>query len=235
MIEKLKMEKKAVAFREKYSIPATEPIRYRDLLEKLGVITCFLPLSEGVSGMAIKADEYRFMLVNRKTTVGRQNFTIGHELYHLFEQENFTAKVCSQAMFSKADKEEYHADLFSTYLLLPNDGVLNLIPEQELSRDKITLETILKVEQTFKCSRTAILYRLKDLGILTEGYAEQFNTDIAKNAMANGYPRDLYFSVEEDDFIGNDYISTLKQLFDAGKMKEIEFINSMYDIGKSEI
>ena len=43
---------------------------------------------------------------------------------------------------------------------MPDDGIISLIPDSELKKDKIVLSTILKVEQYFSCSRRALLYRL---------------------------------------------------------------------------
>jgi hypothetical protein len=73
--------KKAVAeFRDKSDLTQSEPVKTPALLLKLNVITVFRPLSDNFSGAAIKIDNVRFMLVNSNHSVGRQNFTIGHEL-----------------------------------------------------------------------------------------------------------------------------------------------------------
>ncbi|MCW3084250.1 MAG: hypothetical protein JWP12_1616 [Bacteroidetes bacterium] len=235
MIERLKMEKRAIAFRERYNIGPTEAVKYYDLLERLGIITLFAELSDGVSGMAIKVDDYRFMLINRNMVMGKQHFTIGHELYHLYEQEDFSFKVSSVENFSRQDKEEYLADLFASHLLLPGAGILALVPDGELAKNKIDITTILKIEQYFLCSRIAVLYRLKELGLISDDYSEQFKTGIAKSALDHDYPRDLYFATTEDKFFGTDYISTIETLYEKGIMKEIDYITSMQDIGIAKI
>ena len=39
--------------------------------------------------MLVKQDDVKFMLINANHSIGKQNFSIAHELYHLFVQENF--------------------------------------------------------------------------------------------------------------------------------------------------
>ena len=53
----LLLEKQAVAFRSDNGLNNADPIRLKSLLQKLNVITVFVPLSENFSGMALKANE----------------------------------------------------------------------------------------------------------------------------------------------------------------------------------
>ncbi|HCS20126.1 MAG TPA: transcriptional regulator [Bacteroidetes bacterium] len=235
MIDRLKMEKRAISFREKHGLGYTDPIKHLALLDQLKVVAIFKPMSNNVSGMAIKVDEYRFMLINSEMPKGRQHFTIGHELYHLFEQENFIMEICDSETFSKANKEEYLADLFSSHLCLPNDGMLACIPEDQMGRDKISLETILNIEHYYKCSRTAVLYRLKELGLLSEHGAQSYKTEPAKSAISMGYSADLYFPANQDRIIGNDYILMAETLFEKNLIREVDFLSLLKEVGDSRI
>jgi Zn-dependent peptidase ImmA (M78 family) len=92
----VEIEKKAFAFRQQNGLSSAEPIRLKSLLLKNNVLTLFKPLSDSFSGMAVKIDDHnRFMMVNCEQSLGKQHFTIGHELYHLFIQENFKSQKCS--------------------------------------------------------------------------------------------------------------------------------------------
>jgi Zn-dependent peptidase ImmA (M78 family) len=192
-------------------------------------------MSETFCGMALKIENYLFMLVNSAMSVGRQNFTIGHELYHLFIQENFTSQICVVETFSKKDKEEYNADLFSSHLLLPRAGVLKLIPESQLSKDKVQLDTVLNIEHHFSCSRIALLYRLSEMGLISEDKFQEYSANVYEKAKELNYPTHLYFPTKEVKFIGNDYISNVKTLFQSDKIKEIEYLTLLKDVGISEI
>lgn len=63
---------------------------------------------------------------------------------------------------------EQSADIFALSLLMPEAGICQLIPESELKSKNISLATILKLEHYFSVTRSALLYRLLNIGIITE-------------------------------------------------------------------
>lgn len=228
---KIKLEKDAAEFRNHYGFTNLDSIHLKSLLLKLNIITLFKPMSEKFSGMAIKVENNNFMLINSNHSIGRQHFSICHELYHLFVQENFEPHHSSAGFFQRKDSNEYHADLFAAYLLMPKDGILNLVPDDQLSKNKIKLETILKIEHYFSCSRSALLVRLQELNLIDRDLAERYKTDISSNARMYGYRDDLYRPANEDIVIG-DYGTLAKNLFDAEKISEGHFIELMNSIWK---
>jgi Zn-dependent peptidase ImmA (M78 family) len=183
--------------------------------------------------MAIKLDEQnRFMLVNCKQSIGKQRFTIGHELYHLFVQENFTAQKCSVGKFDGSrDPEEYRADLFSAFLLLPEEGIKQMIPDEELRRGgEISLQTILKIEQYYSVSRRALLYRLINLDFLQPPDYDRYSGSVKKSAAQNGYSTYLYEWGNTDEIVG-DYGVRANRLLDSDKISESHFLELMGAIG----
>ncbi|MCC6289716.1 MAG: ImmA/IrrE family metallo-endopeptidase, partial [Chitinophagaceae bacterium] len=142
----LLLEKEAAKFRAENGLNGNDPIRLKSLLQKINVISVFAPLSESFSGMAIKAavnnQVSRFVLINSRQSLGKQHFTICHELYHLHIQPEFSSQVCITGRFDKrADKNEYNADVFASYLLLPTEGLLEFLPGEEIRQKKISLKT----------------------------------------------------------------------------------------------
>ncbi len=231
-MNELLLEKAAASFRSENGLNNSDPVRLKSFLQKLNVITVFAPLSERFSGMALKAkEENRFILINTGQSIGKQHFTICHELYHLFIQSDFTSQVCFTGRFDKkADKQEYAADIFASYLLLPKEGILDNIPNVELEKKSITLRTVLYVEQMYSCSRRALLYRLKNLGLIdTQGYTE-FSSGIKRGALENGYTTELYEHGNHNIVIG-DYGSSAKTLFDSGKISESHYYSLLTDLG----
>ncbi len=229
------MKQAAAALRNEWGLQAFEVIRLKSLLLQQNVLTVFKDLEGAVSGMAIKivnADSVsRFMLINSSCTLGRQHFTICHELYHLFVQENFKSQMCTTGVFSQKDPEEFNADWFASYFLLPEEGVLRMVPEVELSgKDKISLSTLLRIEQYFSCSRSALLVRLEDLNLISKSYALQFKTSIIANARRHGYSDAIYRAGNKDEIIGN-YGELAYKLFDAEKISEANYASLMTDIG----
>jgi len=228
----LLLEKDAVAFRSNNGLNNADPIRLKSLLQKLNVITVFVPLSDNFSGMALKANTAnRFMLVNSSQSLGKQHFTICHELYHLFIQKDFASQVCSTGKFDKkADKDEYNADVFASYLLLPTDGLVENIPNEEIERKKISLKTILYIEHFYSCSRRALLYRLKQLKLISSAEYDAFILNIQRGALENGYAVDLYKNGNHKVVIG-DYGSIAKQLFDSETVSESHYYSLLADLG----
>ncbi len=224
------IEKKADDFRQRWGYGTDKPIPLQSLLLQLNVPTFFKPMKR-VSGMAIKAaNQTKFMLVNSRQTLGRQHFTICHELYHLFVQENFEYKICITQSFDKSDKEEYYADLFAAYLLLPSKGIRDFIPEIELEKDAISLDTIIKIEQAFQCSRGALLHRLKKMKFLSVAKVAEYQDLVKKSAYARGYPLHLYQPTNHCEVWG-DYGQLAYELFRHSKISEGDYGSLMMDIG----
>ncbi|MDA3882883.1 MAG: ImmA/IrrE family metallo-endopeptidase [Bacteroidales bacterium] len=225
-----KIEKQAAEFRNQYGFTSSDPIRLKSLLIKLNVITLFKPLSDNFSGMAVKVEKNRFILINSNHSMGRQHFSICHELYHLYIQENFTPHHCISGIFNASDKIEYSADLFAAYLLMPKDGIISLVPDEQLKKDKITLETILKLEHYFSCSRTALLNRLKEMQLISSNTIDKYKTDIILSARKYGYDDSLYKSGNEGLIIG-DFGTIAKHLYDKEKISEGHYTELMNSIG----
>lgn len=227
--------KKSVAkFRDDSDLTQSEPVITHALLLKLNILTLFRPLSETFSGMAIKAGNEKFILVNSNHSVGRQNFTIGHELYHLFVQDDFESHVCSTGIFNKTNGTEYLADLFSSNLLMPESGILEVIPREELALNKISLGTLLKAEQLFNVSHQAMLFRFRELGLVNNNFIEAYKSDITGTAKRYGFDTTLYKPANKDLMIG-DYGVLANRLFETGKISEshlAELMDVFSDEGK---
>lgn len=230
MQSSLLLEREANDFREQYGITTSEPIVLSSWLQKFEVITVFKPFSGQFSGMAYKHNDQRFIVINSNHSIGKQHFTFAHELYHLFIQHDFNSEISYTGLFDKKNKIEYNADCFAAYLLLPEAGVKSLIPKEELSKNKITLETILKIEQFYSSSRTALLYRLSEMKLIDFEKYRPHTTDIIKNAQLYGFDTSLYKPTKHNLVIG-DYGIRAKKLFENDKISESHYIALMLDIG----
>ncbi|GAB2614460.1 ImmA/IrrE family metallo-endopeptidase [Belliella aquatica] len=230
-MSQLVLEKYAANFRAKLGYSNTESIHLKSLLHKLGVLAVFRPLDMELSGIAIKSsDSNRFMLINTSRTLGHQHFTICHELYHLFIQEGFDYQVCQVGLFDKKDKEEYNADIFASKFLIPEEGILALVPDTELRKTKVTLATVLRIEQYFSCSRRALLNRLFDLKLIDKNQKEEYKENVRASAMNHGYSQKLYEKNELSEVIG-DYGNLARKLFEQDKISETHYYGLLEDIG----
>ncbi|MEN6464469.1 MAG: ImmA/IrrE family metallo-endopeptidase [Syntrophaceae bacterium] len=226
MAVNLKIKKDADDFRKKHGLGSKDPINVKGLLLKLKVLAVYKPVSPNISGMAVKTDSYRFMLVNSSDTVGRQNFSALHELYHLFVQDDFGYSVCAEPVKTRIERE---ADQFASQLILPENGILDLMPSPELKKKRVSLGTVFEIEQYYMCSRSALLNRLRAMKLITAEQHKEFSENIISNARVYGYETGLYERGNHNLVIG-DYGRLAKALYDKDVISESNFISLMRDI-----
>ena len=204
------------------------PINIKTVLTKLGVLALFRPLSEGLCGLSIRSTtDDRFMLINSNNNIGRQHFTVAHELYHLYYGTNTVPNICR---LGGKEPEEVNADSFASALLMPEKGLIQQLPGEEYRSGKISMATLLRTERVFGVSHDALLIRLLKLHIINDATYQQFKSvTITSEAARYGYDTSLYRP-------GNNglYIGTLgemaKKEFDRGKISEghyLEILNML--------
>jgi Zn-dependent peptidase ImmA (M78 family) len=204
------------------------PINIKTVLTKLGVLALIRPLSEGLCGLSIRSTtDYRFMLINSNNNIGRQHFTVAHELYHLYYGTNTVPHICR---LGGKEPEEVNADSFASALLMPEKGLIQQLPGEEYRNGKISMATLLRTERVFGVSHDALLIRLLKLHIINDATYQQFKSvTITSEAARYGYDTALYRP-------GNNglYIGTLgemaKKEFDRGKISEghyLEILNML--------
>ena len=223
------IERYAKDFRVNYiDTDLDSPINIKTVLTKLGVLALFRPLSEGLCGLSIRSTtDDRFMLINSNNNIGRQHFTVAHELYHLYYGTNTVPHICR---LGGKEPEEVNADSFASALLMPEKGMIQQLPGEEYRSGKISMATLLRTERVFGVSHDALLIRLLKLHIINDATYQQFKSvTITSEAARYGYDTSLYRP-------GNNglYIGTLgemaKKEFDRGKISEghyLEILNML--------
>jgi len=135
--------------------------------------------------------------------------------------------------FDKKNKDEFSADLFAAFLMMPEDTIYAEIPEVEFEQKCISDKTIFKLEQKLQCSHQALLFRLHNLKIITkEQYQkEKEEKGIAKKAKRLGFDDFLYKPGNANKVIG-DYENLAKKIYDLDKISESHYISFLQDIFK---
>lgn len=231
----LKMKREARRFRQEQGLSDAEPVAIRSLLAKLNVMALFRPLSGAFSGMAMLREEHPFMLINSTQSIGRQNFSICHELYHLFIQNRTVAKISYAGRFPEKDVEELQADWFAAYLLVPSTGLWDTIPPAECTKDKLTVATFLHLQHVYKCSRTVLLRSLKEEKLISAAGYDRLEQEAREQWRLYGYTN--YLTRRQDpaspeaSYLIGDYGKLAKQLFDQETIGETEFERALSDAG----
>lgn len=225
-------ESLACKFRADNSLALNGPVDTKTLLRSLNITAMYRSLSETSFGISCRSKNGKmFMLINSNSTIGRQHFTIAHELYHLFYDENPVPHIC----FGAFTGEEKNANMFASALLLPREGIFQMVRPEEISNHSIGLATILKMEQLFQVSRINLLLRLKELNLITEAGLKSIQAiPVKESAREYGYDISLYEPGNCGLFIG-DFGEKARILYESEKISEghyQELLNMISDGGK---
>ena len=221
------IEQLALKMRAQAGLNPFEPIHTKTLLRKLGVMVIYRPLSEKACGLSMRSADGsgKFMLINSNNSRGRQHFTICHELFHLFYDEEPKPHICGTPGMER-EPAEINANAFASALLLPHAGVLESIPSEEIMNRRITTATMLRVEQLFGVSHQSLCYCLRHLRLLTE---EELQTHLEESkviqdiATEYGYDLSLYQPGNEGVVIG-DFGEKARLLFEQERISEGHYV-----------
>lgn len=219
--------KYAYELREQLGVPFNQPIDLNNVCRLNKIHLIYKPFgSTSFSGISLKKNGEKFLLVNSSKTQGHQNFTIAHELYHLLYDKTYDRYVCYPGQFEYDKKGiERKAEIFAINFLLPDKGVLHYLKKGKNSIKNPPLEKIALLESIFKVSHQATLIKLLEMKIITEKYKEEITPGITKVALEYGFDTELYEAKKKTRVI-SPYISYVKEaseknLISEGKFREL--------------
>ena len=223
-------------FRAQMGLNDSEPIDVTKILTKENILTLFRPLSDTMYGLSLRSIDkaQKFILVNSESTMARQNFTIAHELYHLYFDESPEQHVNRKE--DEGSKSERVANMFAAALLMPESGLLKMIPSEEARKRRISIDTALMMEQYFGVSHKALIIQLKDLNIIgSTCYDELIDRSVKELAKQKAMPLDIYCKAREGVVYG-DYMTLAARLYDEEKISEGHYLEltNLIDDGREE-
>nr|WP_304049388.1 ImmA/IrrE family metallo-endopeptidase [Methanobrevibacter gottschalkii] len=197
----------------------------------------WFPMKTNISGCCSKTDEDNIIFVNTNHTIGRQNFTLAHELYHLLYDDIGEFVVCGVNTNSESEK---NANDFASALLMPDSALYWFKNKNNI--DDWSLEDVIKCEQYFQVSNSAMLMRLKNLNWINDDQFEEYGSDIIRQANRLGYDTSLYKpSLENQKYSSiGELIRLTEKAFDdkkitGGKRREILLKSFRNDILYNEV
>lgn len=210
--------------RVKYGIGEYDSIDIFKLLrfqEKINIIK--MPFDSKFSGTILKKGDIKVILVNSTMSLGKQRFTLAHELYHL-KYDNLNIQNPS----FEAEAEE-----FASHFLMSETALEKQLIEREcFDSSKISLEDLIFIEQYYMISHKALLRRLP----LTKEQKLKFDIDNVQSlAHSLGYPLDLYKSTNEELKIDSSLPETAKKLLDRNKISEGKYREYLTKSGYADI
>jgi Zn-dependent peptidase ImmA (M78 family) len=231
-IPEYQYENEACKLRARFLLGDRLPVDVESLLIDQGILTFYTPMSESFSGMCLKYDEStNFILINSNMVMGRQNFTVAHELYHLFVQDPKYSKVHACDINNPHSPIERHANSFASYFLLPTAGVVDIMQRLDCTKKSVNPAHIITMCGYFGVSYQAMLIRLnKILKLPDDRFNELWSIQPVTYAEQCGLKTDVFLVPNRDNVIVGDYASKAQALYDAGKISKGHFIELMSDI-----
>lgn len=239
--KKSELSYQANELRKRFGEDLSSPIDVFAILQVQENLTLvFYPFSDRISGMCVRArGGEQLIAINSTRTLGRQRFTAAHELYHLFVQDEITAVICGNEIGSGRDEEEKNADCFASYFLAPNDALRSFIEKNLLkgARRPMAVEDVVRIEQHFRMSRQATLYRLVGDGWLPLNFANTLKVDIIASARRLGFSKELYIPTPEDRqyFTTGSYIELAERLSDREVISNGKYEELLLDAYRADI
>lgn len=191
MLDKLELSTKAQELRELLGEDANSPVDIFSLVSQIEELTLvFYPLGENISGMCVRDNEIRLIAINSTMSYGRQRFSLAHELYHLYFDDESGFNVCSVKLDPKSENEKC-ADQFASYFLAPYKSLRSVI-NKVTEKGSISMQHVILLEQYFGMSHMAMFWRLVSEGYLSQDQFDDYRYGVISAARNLGYDDKLY-------------------------------------------
>lgn len=202
-MSEVKARQLAIDTRLRLGLQSTEHLDVYRAVDSLGITCVKRPLESSISGVTLKTDKAKVILANSSKSLGHQNFTIAHEIYHCLYDDNLVSRACKTESFDHSSDSEQIADLFATHLLMPEDAIFNQLRLRKKIDKKLTLADVINLEQFFGVSRKAICWRLEDLKLITRDESDRYCINVIHGARLLGKNTDLYKPTNDKTLISD--------------------------------
>lgn len=171
-------ENAANSFRKDYGLSIDQPISdLINVLENIGIViiqidNCNNKFND-FDGLSEIVNNIPIIVILKDSDGARQRFTISHELGHLILDIN------------KNLDEEKICNKFAGSLLMPKNSVIN---EFGNSRFNVSYYELKAFKKEYKVSLAAIVYRLRELNIISEYLYKKINISFSSNGFKKNEP-----------------------------------------------
>lgn len=219
---------KAMKLRSSFGFGTLEPIDITKVA-KLSSVTCvYRPLDSGISGIFIRAGSAQVVLINSAKTLGHQNYTLAHELYHVLYDREVAGQPCWAAA-RKTTSLERGADEFAAHLLMPIQGLVYYLANRGSGRS-VSVVDVVYLEQLFGVSHKAMLNQLRSVKLIGHKDAENWEKGIRQTARRWGYDDALYCPTDRKT-IETDYAEKARWALDRELISFAKYEELLADAG----
>lgn len=237
-MNQIEISTQAATLRQKFGIEQNGPIDILSLIQSIKNITLiFYPMGDRLSGLCIHNTEHPLIAINSLMSIGRQRFSMAHELFHLYFDKNNNIQTCSKIIGDGSNLEEM-ADCFASYFLIPpvslSEKITNITSNKT---NKLKLSDIIYLEQFYKVSRQAMLHRLREEKLITYEESEMFKLNVISSAIKLGYDDSLYKALPSEKQYGTYgyYINIANQLAEEALISNGKYEELLLDAFRSDL
>ena len=144
--------------------------RLADVMEqKLGILVLMVDPIAGISGAACRLPDLDAVLINRNEIVGRRNFDLAHELFHILTWDTMPPEHVEDATETiKSSRVEQLANNFAGAVLMPT-----VVIDRFGDWSGITAARLNEVASELKVTAAALKWRLVAAGKLSAAVAKK--------------------------------------------------------------
>lgn len=129
---------------------------------------------DNLSGFYMKKDKFPFIFVNTAHSLGRQNFSLWHEVYHHYMNHNNGISD-----FNTKSIEEREAEIFAGCIMLPDEEI------EKLAVHTMDTDYIAQISTQYQMSFTAVVVRfMQEQHFSYEEYLELKKLSAPENGAA---------------------------------------------------
>ena len=231
---------KSIKLRTKLGEDANSPIDIFALAQDIEQLTIvYYPMGENLSGICLKgASGNNVIAINSSMTLGRQRFSLAHELYHLYFDKNMTA-VCAQKI-GMGQETEKEADLFASYFLMPAAALQTKVEmlKAKNNSDDLSIHDVIRLEQYFQVSHQAAVIRLRQDKLLNADAADAMMSEgVRRFAESMGYSTELYkpLPAEKQYMTYGNYIDQAEQVLKRGLVSDGKYEELLLTAFRSDL
>ena len=177
-----------INIKRKWGIDEFAPVDMFKLLPyKIPNLTvAWFPMKSSVSGCYFKKDSDLIILVNSAHSIGHQNFTLAHELYHLLDNKDDFI-ICTD----KYDElNEQKADEFASNFLLSEHALYDFIDSNNI--EEWSIGDVIKCEQYYQLDHRPFIARLYSEKLISDEQFAELSFKIIDKAARLGYDTSVY-------------------------------------------
>lgn len=128
---------------------------------RAGLDIALFPLPDGIAGLCVHADSVSLALVDSNPVIGRQRFTIAHELCHHLVNDPRPVHI-DENLFRRS-AVEIRANAFAAHLLMPAAGI-----RRHIGDVRATERQVIELQYAFGVSLEALCWHLVNLGVISK-------------------------------------------------------------------